>query len=400
MRLIYLSWKNVLHRPLSTFLSVLLLSFGVGIIILLFSASRQIERQLTRNISGINMVVGAKGSPLQLILSAVYHVDAPTGNIKLKEYQKLLKNPMVEMGIPLSYGDNYQGYRIVGTEKSYPEQYEAVLAQGRWWEKTGEVVIGGRVAELTGLKIGDQFSGSHGLSNDMDQHDHFAYTVVGILKSSGSVMDKLLLTNLKSVWAVHEAEHDHDHDHDHAHEVEREITAALIKFKNPMGNLTVPRIVNQQTSMQAALPAIEVNRLFSLMGSGMDTLRALAVMIVIISGISVFISLFQSLKDRKPELAILRALGGTPFQIAWILIFEGLIVSIGGYILGVALGKTGVLLLSKLVSSNYQYSLEFEVLNPEEAYLLVAVIILGLLASVLPALRAYRMDISKTLADD
>lgn len=400
MRLIYLSWKNVLHRPLSTFLSVLLLSFGVGIIILLFSASRQIERQLTRNISGINMVVGAKGSPLQLILSAVYHVDAPTGNIKLKEYQKLLKNPMVEMGIPLSYGDNYQGYRIVGTEKSYPEQYEAVLAQGKWWKKTGEVVIGGRVAELTGLKIGDQFTGSHGLSTDMEQHDHFAYTVVGVLESSGSVMDKLLLTDLSSVWAVHEGEHDHDHDHDHAHEVEREITAALIKFKNPMGNLTVPRIVNQQTSMQAALPAIEVNRLFSLMGSGMDTLRALAVMIVIISGISVFISLFQSLKDRKPELAILRALGGTPFQIAWILIFEGLIVSIGGYILGVVLGKTGVLLLSKLVSSNYQYSLEFEVLNPEEAYLLVAVIILGLLASVLPALRAYRMDISKTLADD
>src|SRR5690606_5884669 len=121
-------------------------------------------------------------------------IDAPTGNISLEEFNKLAKNPMVENAIPLAYGDNYEGYRIVGTSLDYPNHYEAKLAEGNWWKKSAEVVIGSRVAELTGLSIGDEFSGSHGLSNSIDEHDHFAYTVVGILAPSGTVVDKLLLT--------------------------------------------------------------------------------------------------------------------------------------------------------------------------------------------------------------
>ncbi|MGB0177399.1 MAG: ABC transporter permease, partial [Owenweeksia sp.] len=402
-----ISWKNARQRPLTTFLSVLLLAFGTGIISLLMSASKQIEDQFTRNIQGIDMVVGAKGSPLQLILSSVYQMDAPTGNIPMKEYQQLLRNRLVKQGIPLAYGDNYAGYRIVGTEPSYLDHYEAEFADGKIWSAPGEVVIGARVAQLTGLKINDTFNGSHGLQNDMDEHHHFTYKVVGILKPGGTVVDKLILTTVESVWAVHEEGHEEADEEDHHHEEHdhnesespREITAALISFTSPMGNLTVPRLVNQQTSMQAALPAIEINRLFSLMGNGIETLRILAILIVLLSGISVFISLYQSLKDRKFELALLRSMGASRMQLFTLVIMEGLIISLIGYAVGIALGKLGLWSLSQLASKEYSYTLQIPILTIQEVYLLGGILAIGFLASLLPSVQAFRLNISKTLSD-
>ncbi len=413
-----ISWKNSRQRPLATFLSVLLLAFGTGIISLLMSASQQIEDQFTRNIRDIDMVVGAKGSPLQLILSSVYQMDAPTGNIPLAEYQKLLRHPMVKKGIPLAYGDNYQGYRIVGTEPGYLEHYKVLLKEGEIWSSPGQVVIGAKVARLTGLKMGDTFNGSHGLQNDMDEHDHFAYTVSGILEPSGTVVDKLILTPIESVWSVHEEGHadhgaghhheeeDEHHHHEeeeehsaHEHSTPREITAALIEFTSPMGNLTVPRMVNQNTPMQAALPAIEINRLFALMGNGIQTLRMLAILIVIISGISVFVSLYQSLKDRKFELALLRSMGASRGQLFILVILEGLIISCIGYLIGIALGKLGLWGLSQLADREYSYNLQIPIFTLQELYLLFFILGIGFLASLLPSLQAFRLNISKTLGN-
>ena len=398
-----ISWKNSRQRPLATFLSVLLLAFGTGIISLLMSASKQIEDQFTKNIKGIDMVVGAKGSPLQLILSSVYQMDAPTGNIPMKEYQQLVRNPMVKKGIPLAYGDNYEGYRIVGTEPSYLGHYHTSFAEGQLWSAPGEVVLGARAARLTGLSLGDTFNGSQGLQNDMDEHDHFAYKVIGILEPTGTVVDKLILTPIESVWSVHDEGHEEHHEETetahHQPEKPREITAALIQFGSPMGNLTVPRIVNQQTSMQAALPAIEINRLFALMGNGIETLRALAILIVILSGISVFVSLYQSLKDRKFELALLRSMGASRIQLFTLVILEGLIISVIGYIIGIGLGKLGLWALSQLASQEYSYSLHIPILTIQEVYLSGAILGIGFLASLLPSVQAFRLNISKTLSD-
>ncbi len=409
MNIFSISWKNIMYRKLSTLLSVLLLSFGVAIIILVISASSQFEKQLTQNISGIDMVVGAKGSPLQLILSSVYQIDAPTGNIPYTEYQKLLKNPLIDRGIPLSFGDNYKGYRIVGTEHSYLEHFKTEIKSGKVWHKSGEVVLGAMVAQNTGLKIGDEFTGSHGLKDAIEDHDHFSYRVTGILKPSGKVTDNLILTHLESVWDVHGGHHEeghdeaadeehHEHEHDHHHE-EKEITAAFIKFRSPMGNLTIPRMVNEKTSMQAALPAIEINRLFSLMESGITLLRALAILIIALSAISVFISIYQSLKERKPELALMRTMGSNRWQIFALLISEGLIVSLLGYVLGFLLGKAGIIALSSVTEENYRWQLQAIEFKPEEVWLLLIIVAVGLLAALIPSLQAYRINISKTLAD-
>src|SRR5690606_5156032 len=145
-------------------LGILLTAFGTGILCVLLLTSRQIEDQLENNSRGIDLVVGAKGSPIQLILSSIYHMDNPTGNISLADARKLAANPMVRLAVPLSLGDNYRGHRMVGTDSTFLQLYGLELAEGRLWNDDFEAVIGADVARKNGLKIGDNLYGSHGLS--------------------------------------------------------------------------------------------------------------------------------------------------------------------------------------------------------------------------------------------
>lgn len=408
MKLLRLAWKNLWQKPLSSVMSLLLLSLGVAMISALLIIGQQMEDQFSKNIKGIDMVIGAKGSPLQIILSSIYHIDSPTGNINLVAAEKLLKNPMIEKGIPLSFGDNYKSYRIVGTNHDYPEFFKAEIGTGRLWDGPLEATMGYKVARDLNFKVGDTFISSHGLLDEVHSHDNAVYAVVGILKANNSVIDQLILTSTESVWKVHE-DHNHDHedghdhsDHDHsAHSVnpeDREITSMLVKFRSKMAMVQLPRMINESTDMQAALPAIEVNRLFSLLGIGIDTLRWLAVLIMFIAGISVFISLFNSLKDRIYEMALIRTLGGTRFQLAFLIICEGLILTFIGFFIGIILSRIAIFSLSGVMDSGFHYTLNPFVLQKGEAVLFIGTLILGIISALIPAIKAFNVNLSKTLA--
>jgi len=401
MNLLNLSWANLKDKKLNSFLSALLLTLGIGIISLLLLLNKQLDEQFRRNLKGIDMVVGAKGSPLQLILSSVYQIDAPTGNIPLEEVDKLARNPMVKSAIPLSMGDNYYGFRIVGTTEKYVEHFGGELESGELFANSMEVTIGYKVAEAAGLKIGDTFAGSHGFDQEGDAHGDHLYKVKGIFKPSGSVLDQLILTPLNSVWDIH-ADHEHDAaaEEDDDHEEVREVTSALITFRNPMAMMTLPRMINENTKLQSALPSIEINRLIELLGVGIETLRALAILIMLIAGVSVFVSLYNSLKERKYEMALLLSMGATRTKLFLLLLFEGLLLSIIGFVAGIALSRLGLWVFSKTAERDFHYSFrDFSVL-PEEFYLLGAAILVGILAAALPSLGIYRINISKTLAED
>jgi len=430
MNMLRLSWANLKADRLSTALSIMLLAIGVGMVGFVLVAGGQMQDRFNRDIRGIDMVVGAKGSPLQLILSAVYQMDSPTGNIPLSEVKKLQRNPLILHSIPLAYGDNFQGNRIVGTEERYIEHFGGIFSQGKIWQKDFEAVVGSTVAERTGLKVGDHFHGSHGLVEEGHVHDETAYHVTGILKPTGTVMDRLILTNISSVWSIHDdhahhdhddEEHDHDHeahvhgpdcdhghgehDHDHADhahddEEDREITALLVKFKSPMGMMQLPRHVNANTSMQAALPAIEINRLHELLGVGFTTLQIIGLLIMAIAAISVFISLLNSLKDRKYELALMRSLGASPAKLFGMVIMESLLLCAIGYAAGIALGRVGLLLMSRLSEQQMQFQLSGGWFSMEELWLLPVTLLIGLIAAVIPAMQAYRTDISQVLRNE
>ncbi len=393
MNIFKLSIKNMASRPLSTLLSLILLTLGVGMISLLVQANRHIQVQMSNNVRGIDMVVGAKGSPLQLILSAIYHVDNPTGNISMAEADRLSRNRLVAYGIPLSYGDAYEGYRIVGTDHQYPEIYQTNLENGRLWEESMEVTVGATVASTLGLEVGMNFTGSHGLAEEGMDHEEHVYTIVGILEYSNSVIDQLILTSLESVWHVH------SHSDEDESTEEKDITAMLIKFRSPMGMVQLPRMVNENTNMQAAIPSYEINRLFSLMGVGIDTLSAIALLIIIVSGLSVFISLYNALKDRLYEMALMRTYGATRLQLMWLVIQEGLILAILGFLSGMILSRIGLMAVSTLLESTYSYKFSGIGLIKQEWWLFLIAIVIGLLASIIPAIRVFNINISKTLAN-
>lgn len=396
-----LAWKNIWFKPLNTLLSLILLTASVAIISLLVLLQEQFEKQFSNNIDGIDMVIGAQGSPLQLILSAVYHIDAPTGNIDYAEAKTWMNHPFVERAIPLAFGDNYRGFRIVGSETSYIEHYGASLQQGKLFEKPFEVVLGSEVAQKMQLSVGDTFVGTHGDAEEGHVHDEHPYEVVGILESTGKVIDNLIVCSIESVWAVHD-EHDHDHDHeeeDHDHEVSSEITAVLIKFKSKMGLVTWPRLIPQNTKMQGALPAIEINRLFSLFGIGLQALEYLAYGIMLISGISIFIALYNRLRDRKYEFALMRVNGASRFQLLKLVLLESMFLCLVGFLLGIIISRIGLLFISSTTDDQFKMAFDpFVILWEKEGILFAVTIFVGLLAAFIPALKAYSLNISKTLA--
>lgn len=439
-----IAWKNIWFKPLNTALSIILLTASVAIITLLILLQEQFEKKFSDNIDGIDIVLGAQGSPLQLILSSVYQVDAPTGNIDYTEAKKWMKHPFVETAIPLSFGDNYRGFRIVGTTADYLTKYGAEVKNGKVFGKNFEIVVGSSIAQKLGMKVGDKFFGSHGDAEEGEVHDHQAYIVTGIASPTGKVVDNLILCNLQSVWAMHDheheegeeahdhdhEEHDHDHEavtdvHDHDHEGHdhddhakeahnhedgheeaaiseegKEITAVLVKFRSKMGIVTWPRIIAQNTKMQAASPAIEINRLFSLFGIGLDALRYLAIGIMVISGISIFIALFNTLKERKYEFALLRVNGASRFQLLSLVLIESLLLCITGFVFGTIVGRVALVFISGSSEDEFKMSFNpFEFVWEKEGYLFLLTIFVGILAAVIPAVKAYSLNISKTLAN-
>ena len=384
--------KNLRSKPLQTALSLNLLGFGVGMVSLMLLTEQQVNDAFERNIKDIDLVLGAKGSPLQLILANVYHIDAPTGNINQREAEKVLKHPYIDSGIPLAYGDNHKGYRIVGTEHSYVEHYGGTLADGALWQAPFEVTAGARVAEDLDLHIGDTFYSAHGLKDQTDIHTNKTFTVVGILEPSGSVLDQLLLTPMESIWYVHLD------DGETLDPETREITAMLLKKRNPLAVLTIPNAL-RETNMQVALPAIEVNRMTQQFGLGTAALRAIALFIMALSFASIFISVLDNVRTRRHELALMRTMGGTPSTLYRLLLLEGGLLCASGTVLGLCLSRVGMGILGHFVGGQFHYDVYNAAMLGSEWALAGGAVLVGLLASAIPARRALKLDISRILSE-
>jgi putative ABC transport system permease protein len=403
MNIFKISRKNLVRNKLTTTLNIILVAFGVGILSILFLASNQIGNKLEKNAKDIDLVVGAKGSPLQLILSSIYHIDYPTGNIPAKDAYKLMRNPMVKRAVPLALGDNYNGYRIVGTDSTFSHLYGLSIQGGRFWQKDLEVTIGSTVAAASKLNIGDYFFGAHGLSGNGDIHKQHAYVVKGILKPQGNITDNLILTNIGSVYKMHEEKHMEARHHPAVAEAKEindtQITAILIQYKSPMSVILFPRMVNQSTNMQAASPAMESARLFSLIGVGIDTLQWFAIFIMGIAALSIFISLYNAMKERKYDLAIMRCLGASKSKLFFLVMFEGVLVTLIGACFGLVIGHVALEVIGAYQESS-QAKLTGLIAVPQEVYLIWIGLFIGTLASLIPAMQIYKVDIAETLTKD
>jgi len=422
----------------------MLTGLGVGLVALLMQGQRQLDRHLERNLAGVDMVVGAKGAPLQLILSTLLHADDPTGNIALADVAALQRNPMVAQAVPLAIGDSYRGYRVLGTTAAYAGLYGAKLTQGRYFERPFEAVAGAGVARALGLAPGDTFTAAHGLVTGAAAHGE-PYQLCGVLTATGTALDYTLLTSLESIWQAH-GEHgvvvEHRDTSGHAGEEEkgaahaaddaaheaaahaaddaahegaahaaddpaheaatpdeetREITALLLQFRSPLGTLTMGRTINETTRLQAAVPAFEIAKLRENLGIGTDVLRSTGLILILLAGLSIFAALYQALNERRYELALLRAMGASAFRVGRLIAVEGLLLSVGGLLAGWLLSRGGLVLLQRHLLGDGATVWKPASLLPEEWMLAGGVLAMGLLAASLPAWRAMRVDVAKVL---
>lgn len=404
MNLIRLSLCSLRFRALSNGVNVVVLALGIATIVTLLRLDTQVEGRFHRDLAGIDLVVGAKGSPIQLILSSVFHLDIPNGNIPLAEAEKLEKNPLIKEAIPISLGDSYHGFRIVGTTPAYARHYKAEFAQGTDWSKPLEAVLGSDVARASGIHVGDSFVGTHGINGGGEEHEAFPYRVVGILKPSGSVVDRLVLTNLESVWKIHALPDEDEPEEmamaaEHGGKMPREVTSLLISYRSPFAAVKLPRLIDKSSSMQAASPAFETARLLKIVGFGTDAVRLFAVVLMAIAATGFFVALFNAVNERAYDIALMRSLGATRRKVVGFVLVEGLLLGLMGALLGLALGHGLSFGVEAWIEQTRHMTLPHVGLQPYEGLVVLIALGISAVAAVAPSVIAYRVDVPQVLSE-
>jgi len=446
MNLWHIAWNYLWNRKLTTSLTIVSVALGVALIYAVLTLYDETKKRFTEEGQAYDMVVGGKdGSPLQLVLSAVYFMDKPTGNIHYADYEWLRNHEDVAEAYPVMLGDTYRGFRIVGTVPEFFDQTWISSAargtmrkpfkvgRGRCFERSMEAVLGSLVAEQTGRKVGDTFVGTHGFIEGLGhKHHEFPYTVVGILEPSSSPMDRVVFCDLTSVWEIH-ADHDHaedeasktehhgneenghggdnhiaesnqdetsDHEGEQDEDEDLEVTAVLVRLKMPGARFGFKDEANTELNAMTAIPAQEVAKLYRQFLAPLQTvLLAVGFLVVVISGLSIMIGLYLSIIQRKRDMAIMRALGASAYEILGSVLIEAFWVTLlgigAGYLIGCGVSECIGLALTK----RYGLTIGVVAVNVKELTAFSAIALVGIVAGIVPAWQAYRTDVARDLAE-
>jgi putative ABC transport system permease protein len=436
MSLWHIAWSYLWNRKFTTFLTILSVALAVGLISSVLTLREETRKRFEEEGQAFDLVVGAKGSPLQLVLSSVYFMDAPTGNIPIQVYEEIKADKEnVQAAFPIAMGDSYQNFRLVGTVPELfdhkwvspltnEERHPFQLAAGRIFERNYEVVLGALAAEQTGLDLDDTFVSTHGLMKMpefMGGHDHSAnpYRVVGVLKASGSPYDRAIFCNMASVWDAHA--HEDEHHGDHPEEPHEEhgpapagttdyeewgdqpssmVTAVLVQLQSPALSFQYKEKVRESTVAMAARPIDEVAKLFEqFLGTVKTVLLAVGYLVVVISALSIMIGLYLAILQRKRDLAIMRALGAARSEVFGAVIIEAFWVTLLGIVSGWFLGGVVTYVMGLYLTDRYGLVINAFSATREHWTAFATVAVVGLLAGVAPAWQAYRRNVARDLSD-
>ncbi len=397
-----IAFRMIRMRPWVTMLTVLSLSLGTALPCVILILRHQVEQALLREGKTVDLVVGAKGSPLQLVLSSIHHLDLPTGNIPWSVVEDLRADRRVVQALPLGLGDNVRGFRIVGTDAGFREWRSDAgdprhrLAKGEWFTKPFEAVAGAEAAAQLGLGLGDSFVGAHGLTAAPGAlHDEFPYTVTGILESTGLSVDRLIVTPIESVWLVHE---DEQNQHNRmfgsgtsSANVEPEATAVLLRLRSPGLRMWMREEINRETNAMAAAPVDELLRLVrGLLRPVQTGMFWMAAAVVAVSGCAILSTLLQAADRRKQDWATLRVLGARPRAICTLVWLEAVWIALISVGAGVVLARGGLAAAASLSAEPLLMSLNPWQRVPGEEVILLGVFVFGSGIGLIPALRMYR----------
>lgn len=400
MRMVFLAWAFLRRRWGQALLSILVGALGVAAVESVAIAERELPRAAARAFGGVDMVIGPKGSALDLVLCCTLHVTDPRGLIPLKEAMAVARNPLVATAAPIALGDSIHGHRIVGTTPDILRVYHARLAQGEMWTEPMQVVLGAEAARELGLGLGQSFAGSHGLGEGGELHDHFPYRVTGILAPTGSALDRLALCDIQSVYKVHS-------DPDDQEEAANgkaitgfgppAATAILVSYRSPVAMASLPRMIDATPNFSAASPVLEMARLARSIRPLLMGLTGVGVVFAAIAAAAAATALAAAMSGRARDLAQLRALGSHPWELAAIAGIEALFLALGAVVLGVAAIALSGPAISELLAAHDGLVLDITPGLGDMLLLGGGAVAAALLAALGPAIRAARAPMESLL---
>jgi len=443
MNLVKIVTKNMRQRALATTLTGVSVALAVALTVAIVHIKRGMQQRFEQSTLGYEMVVGAKGSPLQLVLNTVFNLDISPGNIPWSLVEKLQADKRVKAAVPFSVGDNYHGFRIVGTTDIFGETFGYKLAEGRWFtcsidalrdafkealehsqeriakekgveppkpaahhHNPAEAVIGATVARETGLRVGQTFIAAHGVevSPNAEEHTDNPWTVTGILAPTGTAVDRGLYINLDSFYHIegHEVRdvpqkdakpEEKDNDPDPG-----QVSAVALKLRSPIHALPLYREINDGADAMAAFPAVEVRKLFAIVGNIDRILLAQAILIGLVAGVAIAVSIYNSMSERRREIAILRALGARRRTIFAIVVWEAVAICAVGAAVGVVGGHLIVVAANAALRHVSGFTVAPLALEAAELWVVAGSVALGALAGIGPAWQAYRTEVAENLA--
>lgn len=402
-----LAFKSLAHRKQTVGLTVLSLSLSLFLILSVEKVRLATEKGFTQTISQTDLIVGARTGPTNLILATVFNRGTFANNIKESTFDHWKNHPSVEWTIPLSLGDGHRGFRVVGTSEDFFRHYHyqgqlgLEMMEGAWGTGLLEVTIGSEVARTLGYRLGQKVIIDHGVTRDvgMLHHDDHPFKVVGLLRPTGTIIDQSLFVSLESLETLHEeSKEEEEGDHHHAHD--HELTAFFLKLKNRIDVLNLQREINnfKTEPLSAVIPSVVVNELWQTLSYVEKALRLLGFCILGVSLLSMVSILMATLNERRREMAILRALGGSPFQLASLLVLESSLITFLSLALGLLLQILIIFVAQDWVKEKYGLFLESGGSIGSDWMSLLGVAVLGCMMGFVPAWKVYRTALKDGLS--
>lgn len=397
MGLLQLSFKNLVHKRTLSILTILAVTIASALVAFIFLVNKGLEKGVKSGYGPYELVLGADGSSSQLVMNTFYHFGVPVGNIPYEVYENVLKSGLADKAYPIARGDSYKGYSIVGTTPGYlTTRYpEAVLKKGSLFKEVGDVVVGSHVAESLSMKIGDTFHGMHGINSE-EEHGEFTFKVVGILPKLGTPDDKAIFTPIESVWKVHQHEEKEGKATEaHAegeHAGEGDVTAVVVKPKGLLEAQSLKAMYTRYNGVQAAYSGKALSDILSIIDTGAQVIKIIAVASILIAGISVLLSLSAMAAERKKDIGLLRLLGKPKSYVFYGLLLEANLLTIIGILLGILAGHVISFVLRGYIFQYAGIELQVWTFLLEEIYIVVAGIIICSIAALFPAVRSYKVD--------
>jgi len=411
MAILGLAIKSFRNRKFTTGLTVLSIALSVMLLLGIEKIRQGAETSFTSTISGTDLIVGARSSPVQLLLYSVFHIGNPTNNISGHSYEEISDHPQVEWAIPLSLGDSHKGYRVVGTTEQFYQHYrfargqQLQLEQGQWFGEGYEAAVGAEVAATLGYRQGDQIIIAHGSGDEsFITHKDKPFRVAGILKRTGTPVDRAVYVGLKSIDSIHQRFNADEHDHDplmahadHGEESEQgSLSAILLGLKSRGAALSMQRAINQDDHepLTAIMPGVVLLEVWQMMSVVEKILMVVSGLVVTVGLFSMLIILMTSLNERRREMAILRSVGARPAHVFVLIMGEAVFLTLLAIGLGVAMVYGLMLLLQPWLESMYGLYVVISWPNTTELMLLMIIVLCGFVVGLIPGIRIYRYSLA------